>query len=327
MKKIFVIMVLMLLSLQGFASQYGSGQILKVSDISKVNQYANREAVVTAKRAKELIEKSEDIVVFDVRKSFLFATGHIPGAVDIWESDITADKGDYDFEGMRASKEKIGKLLSDYGVRSHTKILIYDANGNYDSARLWWILTLYGHKNISLIDGGLQGWKSSKLPLKYGFSKRRNRFNYIFVRREDHSKYADLKLVKAMVGSRRGVILDTRSKDEYTGVTTKKGAYRGGRIPKSEYMPWGSAVYLDKNELSYSKNHKGRMKKFKTLKELKKIYGKYRGQRIIAYDQSGIGSAHTTFVLTQLLGYRNVKNYDGSWIEWSYHKELEIEKN
>lgn len=327
MKKNFIVMLLVLLSSNLFAGPHRNSLILTVSDISKVGQYAKDEAVVTAKQAKRMMEKNIDIVVFDVRKPLLFATGHIPDALNIWRTDITSEKGSYDFEGMRISKEKIKKLLSDHGVRTHTKILIYDANANYDSARLWWILTLYGHTNITLIDGGIQGWKSSKLPIEYGFGREPYKGNYIFVRRNNKSKYTDLREVKATVSNRRGVILDTRTKPEYVGIVTKKGAYRAGRIPHSELIPWGSSVYLDKNEQSYSKDYKNIFKKFKTIKELEKIYGKYKNKHIKVYSQSGIGSAHTTFVLTQLLGYRNVKNYDGSWIEWSYHKGLKVEKN
>jgi hypothetical protein len=98
MKKTFIIITLMLLSFNGFASNYGSSNILKVSDNAKLRQYDSPQAVVTGKQAKELIKKSVHIVVFDVRKPFLFAPGHILGAVNIWRSDITADKGNYDFE-------------------------------------------------------------------------------------------------------------------------------------------------------------------------------------------------------------------------------------
>lgn len=313
MKKTFIIITLMLLSFHGFAGNYGSN-ILKVSDNSKLRQYNNPEAVVTGKQAKELIEKSVHIVVFDVRKPIFFATGHIPGAVNIWRTDISADKGTYDFEGMTPSKEKIRKLLSDNGVRTHTKVLIYDANGNYDSARLWWILKLYGHKNMSLIDGGLQGWKSSKLPVEYGFGKTPRKTNYIYVRRGDRSNFASLKEVKDIVyGRRNGIIIDARAKENII------------RIPKSNLVPWKSAIYLNNKGFSYSLKKKTQTKKFKTIKELKKIYGKYKNKNIIVYSQSGIGSAHTTFVLSELLGYNNVKNYDGSWVEWSHHKELKVE--
>jgi thiosulfate/3-mercaptopyruvate sulfurtransferase len=281
------------------------------------SQYHNPEALVSPERAKEIIEKDKNIVVFDVRKTAEYMLGHIPGAVDIWRTDISADDNEYPFGGMRASGEKIKNVLGNYGVDSKTHILIYDAKADYDAARLWWVLDMYGHKKISLIDGGIDGWKKSGLPLEVGFAKKKDKKVYSLNKKADYSKLAQLDDVKKAIKSKNVIVIDTRADDEHLGTTTKKGAFRPGRIPSKTFIPWETAVH-DEGD-----------KTFRSVKELKDIYGKQGvtpDATIIAYCQSGVRSAHTTFVLTQLLGYKNVRNYDGSWIEWSYHKELPADK-
>lgn len=117
---------------------------------------------------------------------------------------------------------------------------------------------------------------------------------------------------------RNTLILDTRSVDEFSGKRMKKGASKGGRIPGSRHIDWSEAV-----------NYAGD-KKFKSTKELNAIYGKLsadKGDTIIVYCHSGVRSAHTTFVLTQLLNYTTVKNFEGSWTEWSYFDELAYEQD
>ncbi|WP_321330442.1 sulfurtransferase [uncultured Ilyobacter sp.] len=282
------------------------------------SQYHNSEALVSPKKAKEIMESNKNVVVFDVRRSAEFMLGHIPGAVDIWRNDISADNNEYPFGGMRATSEKMENVLGSYGIDSNTHILIYDAKADYDAARLWWILDVYGHEKISLIDGGINGWKAAGLPLEVGFAKKKDKKVYSFSKKANYSKLAHLNDVKKAVGSKETVIIDTRSESEHLGTETKKGAFRPGRIPSETFIPWETAVHDETD------------KTFKNISELKEIYAKQgitSNSKVIAYCQSGVRSAHTTFVLTQLLGYKNVKNYDGSWIEWSYHKELPADKS
>jgi thiosulfate/3-mercaptopyruvate sulfurtransferase len=118
--------------------------------------------------------------------------------------------------------------------------------------------------------------------------------------------------------SDKTVILDTRTQDEFSGKTQKKGASKAGRIPGSIHIDWADAIHFDGDQRLKSKH------------ELDSIYGSLHISKdtpIIVYCHSGVRSAHTTFVLTQLLGYTHVKNYDGSWTEWSYFDELPIEKD
>ena len=299
MKKILLVVMMSLITILAFGKDY--------------SQYANPKALISAEQAKEIIESGKNVVAIDTRNSASFMSGHIPGAQNMWRPAMGADEGEYEFGGMRASKKKIEKELGVLGIDSNTYVLVYDAKADYDAARLWWILDMYGFNNVSLIDGGIDGWKDAGFKFQRGFGAKAK--NFEFKGKEDFSKLANLEDVKKIVETKEGIIIDTRATDEHNGTTTKKGAFRPGRIPSEVFIPWETAV-----------NYKSD-KTFKTIKELEKIYGEYQNEEIIAYCQSGVRSAHTTFVLTQLLGYKNIKNYDGSWIEWSYNKELPVDKN
>ena len=301
MKKLLVLMAMLLMATMSLAKNY--------------TQYANPKALVSAEQAKEIMEKGKNVVVVDTRSSAHFMAGHIPGAQNMWRPAMGADKGEYPFGGMRASKKKMEKELGKLGINSDTYIMIYDAKADYDAARLWWVLDMYGYKNISLIDGGVDGWKNAGFEFQRGFGEKAIPQNFKFLGKGSEKKLAYLEDVKKAVKGKEAVIIDTRAKDEHEGTKTKKGAFRPGRIPSETFIPWETAV-----------NYEGD-KRFKSVEELKGIYGKFKDRNIIAYCQSGVRSAHTTFVLTQLLGYDNVKNYDGSWIEWSYNKELPADKN
>ncbi len=279
------------------------------------SQYANPRALVSAEQAKKIMETEKNVVVIDTRSSAHFMGGHIPGAQNMWRPAMGAEKDEYPFGGMRASKEKMEKELGKMGVNSDTYVLIYDAKADYDAARLWWVLDIYGFHNVSLIDGGVDGWKAAGFDFQRGFGDKAVEQEFKFKEREDYSKLASLDDVKGAAETKETPIIDTRSTAEHEGTTTKKGAFRPGRIPSEIFIPWETAV-----------NYEGD-KTFKSVEELEKIYGEFEDGGAIAYCQSGVRSAHTTFVLTQLLGYEGVKNYDGSWIEWSYHKELKADMN
>ncbi|MDK2918194.1 MAG: thiosulfate/3-mercaptopyruvate sulfurtransferase [Candidatus Petromonas sp.] len=284
---------------------------------SKYDEYADPSVIMSAKDAKQLIESDEKVVVIDIRKAPEYLLGHIPKAINIWRDDYSADKGEYPFGGMRASIEKFVKLLGDLGIDNDTMVLLYDAKGDYDAARFFWQLEMVGHKKMALIDGGINGWKAS------GFDTTTKKpevkaTTYKFEGEPDLSKLATLEDVKAAIDDPNVVILDTRSIGEATGKDLKSGAYRKGRIPSSIWIEYKEAIYVGEGEDTT----------FKTAKELKEIYeakGITPDKTIIPYCQSGVRSAHTTFVLSKLLGYKNVKNYDGSWIEWSYNEDLPLE--
>lgn len=284
---------------------------------SKYSTYANQDVIVSAMDAKEIIENEKNVVVIDIRKSPEYMIGHIEGAVNVWRPDYSADEDEYEFGGMRADKEKMESFLGSIGVDKDTFILLYDGKGDYDAARLWWQLDMYGHEKVALIDGGIDGWKASGFDTTISKPEVEAK-EYKFEGEVDESKLATLEDVKAAIDDPNVVILDTRSIGEATGEDLKSGAYRKGRIPSGVWIEYSEAINTGEGE----------DKSFKTVEELKKIYeekGITKDKTIIPYCQSAVRSAHTTFVLTELLGYENVKNYDGSWIEWSYHEDLPLE--
>lgn len=284
---------------------------------TKYDKYANTKVIMSATEAKELIESDEKVAVIDIRKSAEYLLGHIPEAINLWRPDYSADENEYKFGGMRANTEKFVKLLGEIGIDNDTMVLLYDAKGDYDGARFMWQLEMIGHEKMALIDGGINGWKASGLDTVTA-KPEITKTEYKFDGKEDLSKLATLEDVKAAINDPNVVILDTRSIKEATGEDLKSGAFRKGRIPSSVFIEYKNAINVGEGEDTT----------FKTLEELKALYeakGITPDKTIIAYCQSGVRSAHTTFVLSHLMGYENVKNYDGSWIEWSFNEDLAVE--
>lgn len=254
----------------------------------------------------------DSYVFIDLRKKEAFQTGHIPGARSVWRPDI--QNLDLPYGGMRATKESLAELMGKLGISSEKKIVIYDEKGNVDAARLWWMLQLYGHEESYLFNGGLTTWKNASLPLEmtdpvYSAAV------FEFTGEGKSDWIAEKEEVLEFSREKAGVLLDTRSEKEFTGEEMKNGAFRAGHIPGAQWIDYVYAIQYDGNQ------------EFLGLDELTQVYaslGESKDTPIIVYCQSGVRSAHTTFVLRELLGYRNVKNYDGSWIEWSYFNELPI---
>lgn len=279
---------------------------------SKIAGYAHPEAFVTVQEAKELLDSDANVVVFDIRKDSDYKGGHISGAVNLFRTDYESTA--FEFGGMAMERDAFAKLLGELGVSSDSKILVYGNGENLDSARFAWMLQMYGHEDVALIDGALGAWKAA------GFEVTKEEPTitptaFEFVKEMDPSINATLDEVKEAVENADDniIILDTRADGEFNGKDLKKGAFRKGRIP--------GAVHVEYNKVVGDNG-------FKSKEEIQKIYeeaGVTPDKTIIAYCQSGVRSANTTYVLREILGYENVKNYDGSWIEWSFHEELPVE--
>jgi len=261
----------------------------------------------------QITESNQVVKFIDVRKSKDFAKGHIAAAMNVWRPDFQSDN--FEYSGIMAEKEKIEYLLSNMGIYSNDLIIIYDNNANVDAARLWWVLKYYGHEKIALLNGGYIEWlknsgEISTITASPKLSK------YTFNGSENNSILASIQEVADGTKNEAVIILDTRTDDEYYGKRKKKGATRAGRIPNSIHLDWVKSVNFEENM------------KFKSTEELKNLFAKKgvkHNKDVIVYCHSGVRSAHTTFVLTELLGYKNVRNYDGSWTEWSFFEHLPIE--
>ncbi len=274
--------------------------------------YTQSYSIIEAEEVVSLMEDST-IAIIDVSKEADYNTEHLPGAINVSRSHFTDQEAD--FGGVIAPKAQMEELLSQLGITPTTRLILYDNKGLCEAARLWWILNRYGHKNMQLMNGGLAYWKLNNYPLSSEIPPI-TKTNYQFEGEINNAHYASLEDVQNAIDNPNIALLDARTLDEYTGQFQKNGAFKAGRIPNSEWCDWGNNVDYDSTQ------------KFKSINELNALYsnlGITPDQEVIVYCQSGVRSAHTTFVLTELLGFKNVKNYDGSWIEWSYHDDLSID--
>jgi len=277
--------------------------------------YYSTEHLMEVEALQGLLEQPA-IKIIDFRKKEAYEKGHIAGALSMWRNQI--EDASYAYGGMMASKEQMEVLLSGLGVRNSDTIVVYDDRGSCDAARLWWILANYDFNSVKIVNGGLDAWKE----IEGAMSTDNTEIIPSSFSLPEQSSLRYLSTKEEMLGwiaeKNSPVILDTRTEDEFSGKRQKKGAQAGGRIPKSIWIDWAECVDY------------GEAKKFKPYEALVEIYKDFEvndEQGIIAYCHSGVRSAHTTFVLTQLLGYKNVRNYDGSWTEWSMLKGYPIQKD
>ncbi len=281
----------------------------KVENIDKIE--ANY--LVEAKDLKAIINL-EHIKVLDFRKKEVYSKEHIVGALNIWRTDI--EDASYPYKGIMASKTQIEALFGKLGIKTSDTLIVYDDNGLCEASRLWWILQNYDFMNIKMLHGGISEWKSNHGQVTTKIPEV-NQSVFKLTKNPKMQYYASKEQVRDVLKS-NVVLLDTRTIDEFTGKQQKKGAAKGGRLPNSMHIDWTEAVNYNGNQ------------RFKPIEDLEIIYSKLninKKDSIILYCHSGVRSAHTTFVLTQLLGYQNVKNYDGSWTEWSYFNDLPFESD
>ena len=282
---------------------------------ARFDDYFNPDALVSVEQVEAMLAAEENVVVVDVRRIEQFLLGHIAGAVNVWRGDYSAAEGVYPFGGMRNTREEMAELLGNLGIDNDTKIIVTTHENMHDGARFYWQLLGFGHPNAVLMDGGMAAWNAADLPTRRALGRPDvEPVEYKFPNQESLKLVAFLDDVKAAMDDPDVIILDTRSYTEFTGEKQKKGATRAGRIPTSIWIEFSELV--DDNSI------------FKPYAELKAIFeakGITADKPIISYCQSGVRSSLTTFVLTELLGFENAKNYDGSWIEWSFHEDLPLE--
>lgn len=281
---------------------------------SSVTSFGDRGLI----EAHELIsmETTKNIKIIDFRKEAAYEEGHLPESIRIWRDDI--ENPNYPYKGMMASKETVEALFSKLGIENDDTLVIYDKHGSYDATRLWWILQNYDFTSVKILDGGINAWTEAGGQLTNEITK--ERISKFVLPAESSMRYIiDLKTLQGeLTKVNPPLMLDVRTSDEHTGKRLKSGAKRAGHIPNSILIDWANSV-----------EYHG-FGKFRSLQELENIYKKMgisKEDPIVTYCHTGVRSAHTTFVLTQLLGYKNVKNYDGSWSEWSFHEDLPIERD
>jgi len=241
--------------------------------------------------------------------------GHIPGSVLIdWKRDIN-DPVRRDI----VSKEDLEKLLGDLGISNDTRIVLYGDFNNWFAAFAFWVFKYYGVENVVLMNGGRKKWLDEDLPVTK--DEPSNKATTFKAKEPDEKLRVYLAYVREAYEQKGKVLVDVRSPKEFTGEITAPPEYptehaqRGGHIPGAKNIPWAQAVNEDGT--------------FKTPEELKALYeskGVTPDKEVIAYCRIGERSSHSWFVLKYLLGYPDVRNYDGSWTEWGNLIRTPIEK-
>ena len=272
--------------------------------------------LLTVSQAKDQLSSDEDIILIEVSDATKYNKEHLPGAINLWRPDFRS-KSNKNVKGWRCSKKELEELLSNLGVDSTTTLIIYDTKGSVDAFRLTWVLDLYGFENHKVINGGLTSWKQAGYNTTTEPSSQKAMNAFTIQGGGDSTLVASLEDVSNAISDPETIIIDTREAYEYLGQPFiagnkihkyKKGAFTHGCIP--------SAIHLNWSDLSdLSGDHRIKCKK-DMIYNLEQI-GATPDKNIIVYCQSGSRSSHTAFVLRHILDYPNVKNYDGSWIEWS----------
>ncbi|MBG6054300.1 thiosulfate/3-mercaptopyruvate sulfurtransferase [Salinibacterium sp. CAN_S4] len=243
-----------------------------------------------------VVESDEDVLLYE--------TGHIEGAVKIdWHTDLN-DPVERDY----IDGEQFAALLGSKGISRDTTIVIYGDKSNWWAAYALWVFTLFGHEDVRLLDGGRAKWEADGRAYTTA-PESTTPVDYPVVERDDSRIRAYKDDVLAHLGK---PLIDVRSPEEFSGQRTtapaypEEGALRAGHIPSAQNVPWAKAAADDGT--------------FRPTTELDAIYrdgaGLADGDDVVAYCRIGERSSHTWFVLTHLLGFENVRNYDGSWTEW-----------
>jgi thiosulfate/3-mercaptopyruvate sulfurtransferase len=257
-----------------------------------------------------LVEADEDVLLYE--------QGHIPGAVKLdWHVDVQ-DPLERDF----VDKAGFEALMGRWGITNNTTVVFYGVKNNWYACYSFWLFQYYGHANAKVMNGGRAKWiaegreQSKDVPQISSTNYTAREPN------ESIRAYRDqVRELLPQVGKSVGLV-DVRSPQEYRGEVihmmgyAQEGAQRAGHIPGAQSIPWGTAAKEDGT--------------FKSREDLDQIYGSKgitNKDQVVAYCRIGERSAHTWFVLTQLLGVKNVRNYDGSWTEWGSLVKAPIEKD
>jgi thiosulfate/3-mercaptopyruvate sulfurtransferase len=279
-------------------------------------QYAHPDVLVStdwlaqhlADPAVRILESDEDVLLYDL--------AHVPGALKIdWHSDLN-DPVQRDYIG----RERFEALVRRLGIDEQTTVVFYGDKNNWWATYALWVFELFGFRKGKILDGGRSKWEAEGRPMTDDVPTVQPS-RYRAPERDDARIRAFMSDVRSHVQA-HGKLIDVRSPDEFTGKKLhmpdypQEGAMRGGHIPGAKSVPWARAANPDGT--------------FKPAAELRAIYEKEAGLRpdddVVAYCRIGERSSHTWFVLTYLLGYDKVRNYDGSWTEWGNAVRAPIEK-
>ena len=271
----------------------------------RFSQYAHPEVLVSTQWVADhlddpnvrILESDEDILLYDI--------GHIPGALKLdWETQMQQ-------QVVRDFVDRAGfeRLARERGISNDTTVVLYGDRNNWYATYGFWLFRYYGHKDVRVMDGGRAKWEAEGRPYTREVASYPE--TEYTAQEPDPSIRAFRDDVMAQLRAGDPTLVDVRSPQEYTGELlhapgyAQEGAQRAGHIKGAQNIPWGAAVSED-----------GTFKPVEVLKDLYASKGVTPDKSVIAYCRIGERSSHTWFVLKYLLGYEDVRNYDGSWTEW-----------
>ncbi|MGB7449877.1 MAG: sulfurtransferase [Ornithinimicrobium sp.] len=280
----------------------------------KIAEYAHPERLVTVPWLTEHLGHPDLVVLESDEDVLLYETGHIPGAQKLdWHLDLN-DPVTRDY----VDGQRFAEVMGARGVARETTVVIYGDKSNWWAAYALWVMTLFGHPDVRLLDGGRAAWlaaggeMTTEVPTV-------DSTTYPVVERDDAAVRAFKEDVLEHLGE---PLVDVRSPGEFSGELLhmpdypQEGAMRGGHIPGAASVPWARAAAEDGT--------------FRSRAELESIYQQEQGLKpddnVVAYCRIGERSSHTWFVLTHLLGFESVRNYDGSWTEWGNAVRVPVER-
>jgi thiosulfate/3-mercaptopyruvate sulfurtransferase len=279
--------------------------------------YTRPDVLVSTDWVEQHLEDPNVRIIESNEDTLLYSSGHLPGAVHVdWTSDLNDQiRRDY------ITREGFEALMSRIGATKDTTVVFYGDKNNWWACYAFWVFQLFGHDKAKVMDGGRLKWEKEGRPMTRevpSFQKT----TYKAPERNDlpHRAYRDDVLAHL---KKQGQLVDVRSPEEYAGTRLhmpdypNEGALRGGHIPGAKSVPWARAINPEDGT-------------FKTSAELKKLYQEDQklspDNETIAYCRIGERSSHTWFALKYLLGFKNIRNYDGSWTEWGNLVGVPIEK-
>lgn len=254
-----------------------------------------------------LEENKEDVVVIDVRSEG-YDGGHIPGAIH-FNPDNLSDP-DNPVGGVLPDEEKFQQLMRSAGINDDSTVVVYDGGNSLWSARLFYGLELYGHEDVRILNGGFTAWLSDEKEIS---TEEPSVEEGSFTATLNPALQSSQEDVENQIGNEETVLLDTRSEGEYDGSEVR--AERGGHIPGAPNLEWSEAVASD--GVPYFKDPEVLEKQFAAI-------GVDRDKTIIPYCQTNVRGAHSYFSL-RLLGFNDIKPYEGSWSEYGNDPDVEIE--
>jgi thiosulfate/3-mercaptopyruvate sulfurtransferase len=286
---------------------------LPADDDGKLSAYAHPERLVTTGWLADHLGDEGLVVVESDEDVLLYDTGHIPGAVKVdWHTDLNDPQARDYVDG-----ERFAQVMGSRGIGRDTTVVVYGDKNNWWAAYALWVFSLFGHQDVRLLDGGRILWEAEGRARTREVPTPRP-VAYPVVDRDDSRIRAFRSEVLGHIGA---PMVDVRSPGEFSGELLhmpdypQEGAMRGGHIPGAASVPWARAAAEDAT--------------FKTRADLEAIYlgevGLSPDDDVVAYCRIGERSSHTWFVLTHLLGFGQVRNYDGSWTEWGNSVRVPIE--